>query len=87
MQGGCAGYGAVRRGSGKATAGRLAPMLGALVRLFLYRFLGARIMLALAVFGWLRRVLGGRRPSGVSRPRSAYQPSQGESQTVQRVPR
>ena len=87
MQGGCAGYGAVRRGSGKAAAGRLAPMLGALVRLLLYRFLGARIMLALAVFGWLRRVLGGRRPSGVSRPRSAYQPSQGESQTVQRVPR
>jgi hypothetical protein len=72
-------------------------MLGALVRLLLYRFLGARIMLALAVFGWLRRVLGGRRDSGgnrtgagrlgVSRSGPAYQPSQGESQTVQRDPR
>ena len=62
-------------------------MLGALVRLLLYRFLGARIMLALAMFGWLRRVLGGRRPPGVSRSSSAYQPSQGESQIVQREPR
>lgn len=57
-------------------------MLGALVRLALYRFLGARIMLALAVFGWLRRVLGGR-----SRSKTGYQPSQGESQIVQREPR
>ena len=57
-------------------------MLGGLVRLLLYRFLGARIMLALAVFGWLRRMLGGR-----SRTGSGYQPSQGESQTVQRDPR
>jgi hypothetical protein len=57
-------------------------VLGALLKLVFYRFLGARVMLALAVFGWLRRVLGGR-----SRPRSAYQPSQGESQTVQREPR
>lgn len=67
-------------------------MIGGLVRLFLYRFLGARIMLALAIFGWLRRVLGGRRdpgPSsrGVRRSRSGYQPSQGESQIVQREPR
>ena len=62
-------------------------MLGALVRLLLYRFLGARIMLALAVFGWLRRVLGGRRRPASSRSGSGYQPSQGESQTVQRVPR
>ena len=62
-------------------------MLGALVRLLLYRFLGARLMLVLALFGWLRRVLGGRRPSGGRRSESAYQPSQGESQTVQRVPR
>lgn len=61
-------------------------MLGALVRLLLYRFLGARIVLALALLGWLRRALGGRR-SQISRSRSAYQPSQGESQTVQRVPR
>jgi hypothetical protein len=72
-------------------------MLGALVRLVLYRFLGARIVLALAVFGWLRRVLGGsrrlsesRRNSSrlrESRSRSDYQPSQGESQIVQREPR
>jgi hypothetical protein len=62
-------------------------MLGALAKLLLYRFLGARIMLALALLGWLRRVLGGRRRLGVRRSRSAYQPSQGESQTVQRVPR
>jgi hypothetical protein len=67
-------------------------MLGALVRLFLYRFLGARIMIALAVFGWLRRVLGGRRDPagsslGVRSSGSAYQPSQGESQIVQREPR
>lgn len=72
-------------------------MVGALVRLFLYRFLGARIMLALAVIGWLRRVLGGRRDAGESRPGvsrlgvsqsgSDYQPSQGESQIVHREPR
>jgi hypothetical protein len=40
-----------------------ADMLGSLLRLIFYRFLGARVMLALAVFGWLRRVLGGRRNS------------------------
>lgn len=67
-------------------------MLGALVRLLLYRFLGARIVLALALFGWLRRVLGGRRDASGSRRSgrrsgSAYQPSQGESQIVQREPR
>jgi len=67
-------------------------VLGALVRLLLYRFLGARIMLALAVFGWLRRVLGGRRDPGgtrlgARRSGSAYQPSQGESQIVHREPR
>ena len=72
-------------------------MIGSLVRLFLYRFLGARIVLALAIFGWLRRVLGGRRdptdtpptgnPPRFRRSGSAYQPSQGESQTVHREPR
>jgi hypothetical protein len=67
-------------------------MVGALLRLLLYRFLGARIVLALAVFGWLRRALGGRRDSGGNRLRrsrsgSAYQPSQGESQIVHREPR
>jgi hypothetical protein len=39
-------------------------MLSGLVRLLLYRFLGARVMLGLAVFGWLRRLLGGRRDGG-----------------------
>jgi hypothetical protein len=62
-------------------------MLGALVRLVLYRFLGARILLALTVFGWLRRLVGGRRGPKAVRRRSAYQPSQGESQIVQRDPR
>jgi hypothetical protein len=56
-------------------------MFGALVRLVLYRLLGARIMLALAAFGWLRRLVGRRRT------RSAYQPSQGTSQTAHRDPR
>jgi hypothetical protein len=67
-------------------------MLGAIRRLILYRLLGARIMLGLAIFGWLRRQLGAwqssrrrlARSSGVD---SAYQPSQGSSQIVQREPR
>jgi hypothetical protein len=70
-------------------------MLGALVKLVLYRMLGARIMLGLAIFGWIRRLLGRRRSgrrsgqSGVRQGtrRSAYQPSQGSSQIVQREPR
>jgi hypothetical protein len=67
-------------------------VFGALVRLLLYRFLGARIMIALAIFGWLRRVLGGKRaptgsPLDVRRSGSAYQPSHGESQIVHREPR
>lgn len=62
-------------------------MLGSLVRLVLYRFMGARILLALTLFGWLRRLLGGRRDAAAVRRRSAYQPSQGESQIVQRDPR
>jgi hypothetical protein len=36
-------------------------MLSGLVRLILFRVLGARIMLGLAAFGWLRRRLAGRR--------------------------
>ena len=62
-------------------------MLGALVRLVLYRFLGARVLLALTVFGWLRRVVGRRRDPNAVRRGEAYQPSQGESQIVQRDPR
>lgn len=84
--------------SGNLPAWHLVAMLGALIRLLLYRFLGARLMLALAAFGWLRRVLGGsrrrneprrlgRRPPGERRTGSPYQPSQGESQIVQREPR
>ncbi len=67
----------------------MAAMLGALWRLLAYRFLGARILLALTVFGWLRRLVGGRRGSSsrAARPGSTYQPSQGESQIVQRDPR
>jgi hypothetical protein len=75
------------RRSGKAATGSLAAMFGALVRLVLYRYLGARILLALTIFGWLRRLLGARRDSASVRRRSAYQPSQGTSQTVQRDPR
>jgi hypothetical protein len=67
-------------------------MLGALWRLLAYRFLGARIMLALTVFGWLRRFLGSRRTDSKNRPtrsaaRDSYQPSQGSSQMVHREPR
>jgi hypothetical protein len=62
-------------------------MLGSLVRLVLYRLLGARILLALTIFGWLRRFLGGKRDQAQVRRRSAYQPSQGSSQTVHRDPR
>ena len=58
-------------------------MLNALWRLLLYRVLGGRIMLGLAILGFARRLLGGRRGS----TRLGYQPSQGESQTVQREPR
>jgi hypothetical protein len=36
-------------------------MFGGLLRLILFRVLGARVMLALAAFGWLRRMLSGRR--------------------------
>ena len=66
-------------------------MLGGLVRLILFRVLGARVMLALAAFGWLRKFLAGRRDTPRPLARSArgrgYQPSQGESQIVHREPR
>ncbi len=70
-------------------------MLSGLVRLILFRVLGARLMLGLAAFGWLRRMLAGRRqpPRPVRRSGagtvagSGYQPSQGSSQTVHRDPR
>jgi hypothetical protein len=67
-------------------------MFGAIKNLLLYRFLGGRIMLALALLGFVRRLLGGRRkgggpPSSTAGRASAYQPSQGSSQIVQRDPR
>jgi hypothetical protein len=66
-------------------------MLSAIVRLLLYRMLGARIMLGLAIFGWIRRLLSGRRASRREVPGSTrtsiYQPSQGSSQIVHREPR
>jgi hypothetical protein len=74
-------------------------MLSGLVRLILFRVLGARIMLGLAAFGWLRRMLAGRRkpprtvagsrqrPGARSGAGSDYQPSQGSSQIVHRDPR
>ena len=59
-------------------------MLKAIGNLVLYRLIGGRIMLAVALIGLARRLLGGRRASARD---SAYQPSQGTSQTVQREPR
>jgi hypothetical protein len=67
-------------------------MFRAIRNLLFYRILGGRVMLALALLGFVRRLLGGRRraavpPSGAGRRPSVYQPSQGSSQTVQREPR
>ena len=59
-------------------------MLKAIANLILYRLIGGRIMLAVALIGLARRLIGGRRASARD---SAYQPSQGSSQTVQREPR
>jgi hypothetical protein len=61
-------------------------VLKAIRNLILYRLIGGRIMLGLALLGLARRILGGRRSSASERS-SAYQPSQGTSQTVQREPR
>src|SRR5436190_5243272 len=61
-------------------------MLKALRNLILYRLIGGRIMLGLALLGLARRILGRRRSSTTGRS-STYQPSQGESQIVQRDPR
>ena len=53
-------------------------MVGGLVRLILLRVLGARVLLAITAFGWLRRKLAGRRDqraatavTGVDRRRPA----------------
>jgi hypothetical protein len=61
-------------------------MRNAIRDLILYRFIGGRLMLGLALLSLARRILGARR-SSTSRPSSAYQPSQGSSQIVQREPR
>jgi len=61
-------------------------MLKAIRNLLLYRFIGGRIMLGLALLGLARRIIGARR-SSTRESASAYQPSQGESQIVQREPR
>jgi len=61
-------------------------MLKAIRNLILYRLIGGRIMLGLALLGLARRILGARRTSTNTRS-SAYQPSQGTSQIVQREPR
>jgi hypothetical protein len=61
-------------------------MFGAIRNLLLYRLLGGRIMLAVALLGFVRRLLGGRRKP-TSSQQTVYQPSQGSSQIVQREPR
>ena len=61
-------------------------MFRAIRNLLLYRVLGGRIMLAVTLLGLARRLLGGRRAPR-DRKTSAYQPSQGSSQMVQRDPR
>jgi len=61
-------------------------MLKAIGSLLMYRLIGGRIMLGLTLLGLARRLLGARRKATSERP-EAYQPSQGESQIVQREPR
>ena len=66
-------------------------MFGAIGKFLLFRVLGARVMVALTLLGFVRRLLGGRRknvpPSSTAGRSSVYQPSQGSSQMVQRDPR
>jgi len=59
-------------------------MFSWLARFLVFRVLGGRALIALAVVNFLRRRLGGR---GNGPGRGVYQPSQGESQTAQRDPR
>jgi hypothetical protein len=74
-------------GRSKAGRGRLAPMFRALANLLLYRLLGARLMLGLAILGWLRRRLLSWQASQRAAATRVYQPSQGSSQIVHRDPR
>ncbi|HUG29397.1 MAG TPA: hypothetical protein VMQ65_02635 [Candidatus Limnocylindria bacterium] len=46
-------------------------MLGGLARLILFRVLGARVMMGIAAFAWLRRRLAGRRADPRQTRRSA----------------
>ena len=64
-------------------------MFGWLGRFILYRLVGGRVLLALAVLAWVRGFIAGRRAprDNLSEPRGSYQPSQGSSQIVQREPR
>ena len=68
-------------------------MFGAIRHLLIYRILGGRIMLALTLLGFVRRLLGSRRTTSTGETRragsstGAYQPSQGSSQIVHREPR
>ena len=59
-------------------------MFGAIRHLLIYRILGGRIMLALTLLGFVRRLLGSRRTTPKT---GVYQPSQGSSQIVHREPR
>jgi hypothetical protein len=61
-------------------------MFRAIRNLLLYRVLGGRIMLALTLLGFVRRLLGSRRASPDGKT-PVYQPSQGSSQMVHRDPR
>ena len=61
-------------------------MFGAIRNLLIYRVLGGRIMLALTLLGFVRRLLGSRRTNTTGKA-GVYQPSQGSSQSVQRDPR
>jgi hypothetical protein len=44
-------------------------MLGGIVRLILFRVLGARVMMGIAAFAWLRRILAGRKADAPQAPR------------------
>lgn len=72
-------------------------MIRFLREIVLYRILGGRLMLAFTIGSWLLGKVRGRRSAASSASSSyprrredreaAYQPSQGESQTVHREPR
>ena len=65
-------------------------MLGWIRRFVVYRLLGGRVLMALAVLSWIRGFLAGRRAArdaSTERDAAAYQPSQGSSQIVHREPR